>query len=353
MRSSSFLTLIAILQGGAVGLLLVLVALNRWWRARRRLREQPLLAAVEHAMRSWTVGTGGVPAVLVALKRLPTSHAIDALVAWSTRVSGDRWRELATALARVPWARAVRADVRSPRWWRRLETARLLSAAAVPEDTPLLTRLLRDPHAAVHLAAAGSLERVQTPTLVTAALERLPFLPPTVYAFYSSMLQRARGQVVERLRDHLRRPDDPHVARFAEFAARLEDPALRAPLTALAGHPDPEVRVQVARALGAFPHAESVAALQRLAADAAWPPRAQAARSLGKLADAASLKLLRGALADAEWWVRLRGALALHRLGAPGRNALLEAEVGASPEARDMARLVLGLSPQALAEFAA
>jgi hypothetical protein len=32
---------------------------------------------------------------------------------------------------------------------------------------------------------------------------------------------------------------------------------------------------------------------------------------------------------------------------------LLQAEVGASREARDMARLILGLSPQALAEFAA
>ena len=58
-------------------------------------------------------------------------------------------------------------------------------------------------------------------------------------------------------------------------------------------------------------------------------------------------------LRDAEWWVRLRAGLALTRMGTTGRNGLLEAEVGADPDARDMARLILGLSPQALAEFAA
>ena len=49
----------------------------------------------------------------------------------------------------------------------------------------------------------------------------------------------------------------------------------------------------------------------------------------------------------------MRTGLALTRFGSAGRNALLAAEVGADPSARDMARLVLGLSPQALAEFAA
>ena len=71
------------------------------------------------------------------------------------------------------------------------------------------------------------------------------------------------------------------------------------------------------------------------------------------IADPKSLPALREALRDAEWWVRLRAGLALTRFGAAGRNALLEAEVGGHQEARDMAALILGLSPQALAEYAA
>src|SRR3989475_11560049 len=71
------------------------------------------------------------------------------------------------------------------------------------------------------------------------------------------------------------------------------------------------------------------------------------------IGDPTTLPLVREALRDAEWWVRLRAGLALTRMGTTGRNGLLEAEVGADPDARDMARLILGLSPQALAELAA
>src|SRR5439155_8715834 len=98
---------------------------------------------------------------------------------------------------------------------------------------------------------------------------------------------------------------------------------------------------------------ESLAALGYLAAEEPWPVRAQAARSLGMIADPRSLPAVRGALRGPEWWVRLRAGLARTRFGAPGRNVLLEAEVGGDPEARDMAALILGLSPQALAEYAA
>ncbi len=51
--------------------------------------------------------------------------------------------------------------------------------------------------------------------------------------------------------------------------------------------------------------------------------------------------------------MRLRAGLGLTRFGAPGRKLLLEAETGGAPGPREMARLVLGLSTQALAEYAA
>jgi HEAT repeat protein len=150
-----------------------------------------------------------------------------------------------------------------------------------------------------------------------------------------------------------RRLDDPRLPRIIEFAGRLEEPVLREPFTTLATHLDAEVRTQVARALGKFPHRESVAALSYLVHDEAWPVRAQAVRSLGMIADATTLSAVRDALRDSEWWVRLRAGLALTRFGPPGRSVLLAAEVGADTAARDMAALILGLSSQALAEYAA
>lgn len=352
MTARHFLTIVAIVQGGLLASLVVLIILNRWFRVRRSTRLNPRREAVDASMRRWAAGQVPMAGVLVGLARLPTPLAIDALVKWSARVPGERWRQLATALEHSWWTRLVRTNSASARWWKRLECARFLSVAAVPRDINRLTRLIKDPHPAVHVAAVASLERMENPSLTLVALDRLPQLAPTVQAYYAAMLVRSRPVVIDHLQKRLRRTDDPAVARLAEFAARLAEPALRERLTALANHRDAEVRIQSARALGSFPHRESVVALQRLVADDAWEVRAQAVRSLGMIADAATLPLVTAALQDNVWWVRLRAALALMRFAAAGRTALLEAEGGGNPFAGATAKLVLGLPPQALAEFA-
>jgi HEAT repeats len=353
MTARHFLMVVAIVQGALLASLFVLIILNRWFRLRRSTRLAPRRQAVDASMRRWAAGTAPLAGVLVGVSRLPASLAIDALVTWSARVPGERWRQLAAALEHTLWARIVRTNSDSARWWKRLECARFLSVAAMPGDTARLLRLLNDPHPAVHLAAVASLERMEDSVLTLAALERLPRLAPTVQAYYAAMLQRSRPIVVEHLQKRLRLVDDPALARLAEFAGRLGEPALRERLTALATHRDREVRVQSARALGSFPHRESVAALKQLATDEAWEVRAQAMRSLGMIGDVSTLPLVRAALRDDAWWVRLRAGLALMRLAAGGRNALLDAEVGADANARAVAKLVLGLPAQALAEFAA
>jgi HEAT repeat protein len=355
MTSRDFLYVVAIAQGLMLAALVALIVLNRWFRVRARARLDPRRRSLDQAMQRWALGQGSLTEVSAGLARLPVPVAVDALVAWASRVPGERWSELAQALTRVGWAQLERVNARSARWWKRLECARFLSVAATPADTARLLRLLDDPHPAVHIAAVGVLERMDSAPLIAATLRRIPRLPSTILAYYAGMLRRSRGTVVALLLEHLGRAREagPGLARLTEFAARLKDPALRAPLTALALSRDPEVRIQVARALGLYPHAESLVALRALAADTEWPVRAQAARALGMIADPGTTALLRDLLRDDEWWVRLRAGLALMRLGAAGRNGLLEAETGAHPGARAVAGLVLGLSPQAVAEFAA
>ena len=344
--------MVAIVQGALLAALFVLIILNRWFRLRRSTRLNPRREAIDASMRRWAAGSVPMAGVLVGLSRLPVSLAIDALVKWSARVPGERWRQLAEALEHNWWAKIVRANSASARWWKRLECARFLSVAAVPRDAERLKRLIDDPHPAVHVAAVACLERMENASLTLTALDRLPKLAPTVQAYYAAMLLRSRPIVVDHLQKRLRRTDDPALPRLAEFAARLAEPALRERLTALADHADPEVRVQSARSLGSFPHRESVATLKRLVSDDAWTVRAQAVRSLGMITDIGTLPLVKAALQDNIWWVRLRAALALMRFAAAGRNVLLEAEVGANPYASAMAKMVLGLPPQALAEFA-
>jgi len=353
VTSRQFLLIVAITQGALLVALVILIILNRWVRVRRRAQIHPRRTELDGLMQRWSLGQAPSVEVLRALARLPVPVAIDALVTWSARIGGERWQELSRGLESQGWARAVRATSRSARWWKRLDCARFLSVAATSRDISRVLRLLHDHHPAVQIAAATTLERVGSSALVTAALEQLPFLGPTVQAYYASVLKRARPAVLRHLQQLFRRLDDPRLPRLIEFAGRLEEPVLREAFTTLATHPEAEVRTQVARTLGKFPHSESVAALGYLVADESWPVRAQAARSLGMIADPKTLPAVREALRDPEWWVRLRAGLALTRFGAAGRNLLLEVEVGGDPEARDMAALILGLSPQALAEYAA
>ena len=353
MTSRHFLAVVALAQGALLIALIILIILNRWFRLRRKARVHPRVVRLNAAMQRWALGSTDLGTVLVHLARLPIPLAVDALVRWSARVPGDRWRHLAAALRGHLWARIVRSNAKSGRWWKRLEAARFFAVAATPEDTSSVLTLLHDANPAVHIAAVATLERVESAALTTAALERLPRLAPTVGAYYAGMLRRSRPVVVQLLLKMLQRTDDPALPRLVEFAARLNEPALRESLTGLGAHPNPEVRVQAARGVGAFPHPASIAVLTRLVRDDAWAVRAQAVRSLGMIADRATLPLVRDALRDPEWWVRIRAGLALTRFGGVGRDVLLQNEHGADQGARDMARLVLGLSPQALAEYAA
>ena len=353
MTAQNLLFIVAVVQGGSILVLIAVLLTNRWARRRRRDRVAPRRMVLDEAIKGWAMGDIGPELVVRALEALPRSDAVEALLAWSVRLTGERWRALADALERRPWAIRLRAAVRSRTWWRRLEAARFLSIAGTAADLNVIEQLLKDRHPAVRIAIAVALERIATPRLVNVVLDRLPDMVGPVQAHYAAVLRGQNTVTVPLLSERLGLVYDPGLPRIVEFAGRIGDARLREPITALATHRDAEVRVQVARALGDYPHARTVTELRGLATDAAWEVRAQAVRSLGRIADAATLPDLRARLADAEWWVRLRAALALTRLGAPGQGALLHAEVGANPDARYVARLILGLSPQALAEFAA
>src|SRR2546425_1066207 len=231
--------LVSAAQGVLLVALIVLIILNRWIRLRRSAKLHPRRLELDAVMRRWTLSQAGADDVLRALSRLPVSLAIDALVNWSARVAGERWQELSHALEHPWWARVVRANCRSARWWQRLECARFLSVAATQRDIGRVLRLLRDHHPAVQIAAATTLERLTRPVLVTAALEQLPFLRPTGPAYSPSVLKRARPAVLRHLQQLFRRLDDPRLPRIIEFAGRLQEPVLREPFTTLATHPDP------------------------------------------------------------------------------------------------------------------
>jgi hypothetical protein len=347
------LAIIAVAQGALLAGLLTLIVLNRWFRVRQRAHVHPSKLASDEAFRRWLHSSGHVASVQVSLARLPTPVAIDQLVTWVSRVPAERWGQLVTALERPTWARLVRSNAQSARWWKRLECARFLAAAGTKGDVARVRRLLADSRPAVHVAAVAALDRIPDPGLAAAALQRVPNLGPTVQAYYATAMKAVRPFVVGKVAELMRTTTGRTLHGLVEFARRLKDPALWEPLHALFDHHDAEMRAQAARALGAAPRADSPAKLEKLATDPAWPVRAQAVRALGVIAAPMGLLAVRRAMRDPEWWVRLRAGLALTQFGGRGRDALLEEEIGPHAGARDVARLVLGLSPRALEEYSA
>ncbi|HXF96175.1 MAG TPA: HEAT repeat domain-containing protein [Gemmatimonadales bacterium] len=350
MTPLDLLIIVAGIQGTFLLALVVLIVLLRLYWTRRRARVAGPRAELEDGVRQWLAGAAGPEPVLAHLRRLPADIALDLLIHYAARTPADAWRPLAAAVRRERWARRIIGRARSRFWWKRLEAARLLAVAGGAYDTRTLLDLLSDSHPAVILAAIGALDHVESPALATAVLERLPGLTPTVQAYAAASLVRVRDRLVAVLARYLSARGRRELAAYVDLAGRLGAAALRAPIIGLAAHPDPEVRTAVARALARYPHEETVAALERLARDKVWPVRAHAINSLGKIG-APTIPLFQAALRDASWWVRLRAALALARSGPAGRNALLAAEIGPDAFARDMARLVLGLPPGALAEY--
>ena len=351
VRWNHALLVIAIVQGILLAGLLILIVLNRWFRVRRRARVHPLRQACDAVFKRWTEGSATTAAVLETLERLPVPVRLDCLGAWAGLTPPPLWQDLSRAVERRWWAQLVRHNVKSVRWWKRLEAARLLALVPTPSDTARVRQLLADRHPAVHLIVVGALDRLPDASLALAALRRVPDLPRTAQVFYASRLRSSRPLIVEQLIRMLGDSADRRLAGLAEFAGHLREPALREAFLRLATHADAEVRVQAARALSTYPHPDSTTALRALAADPDWPVRALAVQGLGRFVETANLPLLRACLRDAEWWVRLRAALSLTRFGEAGRDALTAEQGGPHPEARNVARFVLGFSGGELREY--
>jgi HEAT repeat protein len=241
----------------------------------------------------------------------------------------------------------------SPHWWRRAQAARLSGEIARLGDHELLDRLLEDPHPAVQSAATTSLEPLVDPDRVGRLLDRLAERPMLVRLQQFVLLGRNLDLTGRALRMRLNAEASPR--RLKAWIALVEtagDAELLERVAALHSHPDPLIRLSVARALKRHRTADSEEMLLIALHDHDWRVRAVAARSLGALADANAVPRLSAGMRDVRWWVRFRCGLALAQLGTPGRSALDDARRDTDRYAGEMATMIGGLSPDSVTELA-
>jgi HEAT repeat protein len=241
----------------------------------------------------------------------------------------------------------------SRHWWRRAQAARVSGEIARLGDRELLDRLLDDPHPAVQSAATASLEPLVDAETVGRLLDRLSERPMLVRLQQFALLARHLDLTIAALGQRLTAEASPR--RLKAWIALVEgagSPALFERVAALHSHPDPLIRLSVARALKRHRTPEAEEILLIALHDHDWRVRAVAARSLGTLGDGTAVPRLSAGLRDVRWWVRFRCGLALAQLGDAGRGALDDARRDTDRYAGEMATMIGGLSADSVTELA-
>lgn len=267
-----------------------------------------------------------------------------------------RARRERDALRHAPGLRGARPldDLAaSPAWWHRVEAARAAGDVARLGDPGLLRTMLDDPHPAVQSAATSGLAPLVDPTIVGQLLDRLAERPMAVRLQQYALLEASLPVVEPALLQRITADAPPRrLKSWIALAEAIGSPVLFERVATLHGHPDPLIRLSVARALKRHhdPGADEI--LLIALHDHDWRVRAVAARSIGAHGNAAAVPRLAGGLRDVRWWVRFRCGLALAQIGEPGRVALDEAARDVDRYAGEMATMIAGLSPDSVLELA-
>jgi HEAT repeat protein len=328
--------------GGAVGLLLVVVVLQRvirdwraWRLARVRARYAPLVRAALD---------GAGPERELALATLaaasPRHRAVvaDALVEPLRVIRGttvERARVVARELGLLD---AWRARLARGSWVARSKAALALGLVRDVEAVPALVRLLDDASDQVRAAAVDALGIIGDSAAVEALLARLGQQSRHQQARLVEALRRIGPSVTESIVARGARDPGERIL-IAEVLALVGGAGARATLLEWTSDEDARVRAVAWRAIGTIGVGDRAAyhALRAMGDD---DPRvrAHAAQALGRTGRADVVPYLASHLDD-EWEVAAQGARALAWLGEPGLAALRAREAsGAGGHGLELAR---------------
>lgn len=236
------------------------------------------------------------------------------------------------------------ADLSQGSWPKRMRAATRLAYMGNREEVvPHLLSALEDNMLDVRLAAAHSLAKLKVLDAVAPILRNLVLPAQWPIQRVTEILFDMGDAVIPHLQNYL---DDPD-AQDAGKAAAIRTLGMLRATGAVASiirhlvHPDIEIRVQSAKALGDIGDAQAAPALQQAMHDPAWEVRAVAANVLGVFRDEVALPVLATSLADPAWWVRFNAAHALTKFGARGTEALESALMHTDAFVRDISRQVL------------
>jgi len=260
------------------------------------------------------------------LEPAPAARVREALVR-----SGLAGREIARHHHRDPASRAA--------------ACRVAGRLGDPGNVPILRERLRDKSPDVRREAVRALGELQAVDAIEEIADTIEAMGDWTNLLLIMALVRMGPAAAPAIGRLLRDPRSSAMTKaLLMVTGRIGVVADPATVRRLAAHPDPEVRVEAVRVLGAAaPDPASAAVCLAAMDDPEWPVRALAAWAIGRVGDDRAIARLRRAMGDPAYWVRHHVAEAMGALGERGAAALGQGLTDPNPFVRDMAAQALYL----------
>jgi len=307
----------------AIFLLVVFIAVRRWYRGRyfRRLNGRTF------ALRAQWDGilSGSVPARSWRLKRLDC-EIVESILLDNIEMANPQQLPVLLACLRTSGLLDLRIfQARAASGWKRNTALVALGRTRTPEAVPALAEALDAVEEETRIAAVRGLGRIG---LWEAAIPLLDHMlagnlavpeHAVKNALVSCCLQSPKGLLF-----YLRQATGPARQLLARILAELATADLGEDLILLATDGDPEVRASAARALGNAQPSFALPVLSVLIQDKEWFVRLRVVVALASIDHHTRIRPLLHALCDSNRYVRQRAAWALSQMGANLDNVLTQ-----------------------------
>jgi hypothetical protein len=233
-------------------------------------------------------------------------------------------------------------DIHSKRQIKRLKATHLFVIFSDPSEKEHIVKLLND-KPIVKLVAINALSRIPTSETLEYIFQSFVNDSITNARAYINIIFGLGEKIRSPIQKYLREPlSIDKLSLLIELTGAIPLRSLYQDILPFAEHPNKEIRIKVARALGKMRIPASLEILIKLTEDTAWEVSAQALKSLGKLGDIAAVDVLTNALFSPFWHVRLNAGHGLASLGSSGIKQLKKIKGQKKDRyAADMATMVL------------
>jgi HEAT repeats len=310
---------------------------------RRERRDQAVYDAMEKDLLAVLTATDPLAAARGFARRHRSRSRVlkRLLVAYREALVGRSLEPLKAIFEMTIGPRCLR-ELRSPWLTTRLQNVRLFVDFSKPEEAVRLVALLND-KPVVRLAALNAIAGVGSRDMLGVIFDLFEKDPEPDFYAYSNVFNNLGQRIEPFVRTCLAKPLPlDKIGLLIEVAGRLLFRGLYREVVGFARHPDKELRLRTARALGHLLVPAARRPLMTLAADPAWEVQAQALRSLGYLQDPRTIPALVKALFSPNWHVRFNAGHALAAFGPVGLERLREITCQREDRyAADMAAMVL------------